>query len=73
MQLRELSSWNSILNTQLRELESVNSIQATEPYKNAAIHWQQQYPEGSNALAKVQCQNMECTCKGCNRNIANHH
>ena len=70
MQLSELSSCNSTLHTQLRELESVSSTQATEPHKNAAKCYQPQYPEGSNALAKVQCQNMECTpAKGCNRNI----
>ena len=71
MQLSELSSCNSILDTQLMELESANSMQATEPHKNAAMHRQQQYPK-----------RVECTCKSatskygmhlqkCNRNIAN--
>ena len=72
MQLRELSSWSSILNTQLRELESANSMQATEPYKNAAdVLGSSNTRKGMNALAKGN-KNMECTpAKGCNRNIAN--
>ena len=61
MQLRELSSWNSILNTQLRELESANSMQATEPHKNAAMYWQQQYPEGD-----------ECTYRGATSKYGMH-
>ena len=52
MQLRELSSWNSILDTQLRELEFANSWQATEPHKNAAMHWQQQYPKRAECTFK---------------------
>ena len=72
MQLRELSSWSSILDTQFRELESASSISATEPYRMLRCIGSSNTRKGTNALAKVQLKNTECTpAKGCNRNIAN--
>ena len=72
MQLSELSSCNSIPNTQLRELESARSMQATEPYGMLPSTSSTNTRKGSNALAKVQLENMECTpAKGCKFNIEN--
>ena len=70
MQLSELSSCNSIPDTQLKELEFANSMQATEPYGMLPSTSSTNTRKGSNALAKVQLENMECApSKGCNRNI----